>query len=119
METLQRQGVNQDAADRGIWSSGLAMQAQTDLSEALAPQYASIGSGATQQRYALQSAEQQALNQYAIDDATKRNAFNVNQATQNYASDWAPLQYLQQLYSGTGGNVGADNENSMNFGVAI
>lgn len=115
-EMLQRQGVDQSAADRGIWSSGLAMEAQNQLTEALAPQYASIGAGATAQRYAMQSAEQQALNQAAINDAAQRNAFNTEQAAQNYASDWAPLQYLQQLYAQTGGQVGADNKFSTNAG---
>ena len=57
---LDLQNTDSSAAKRGIWSSGLALKAANDVAERYAPQYAQAGANATQQRYALQSGENQA-----------------------------------------------------------
>lgn len=114
-ESVQREGVNQDAADRGIWSSGLAMQAQNDLTEALAPQYVAAGSAATQARYDLESQErdrlyQSATNKYGLDMQERDDRFNAN---------WAPLNYLQGLWNETGGSVSNQTNKSRGWGLNI
>jgi hypothetical protein len=111
-EKDERERVDQDAADRGIWSSGLASKAQIDLSEALAPSYANIGTT----RYGMQSAENQMLNELMAQDASQRNAFNLEQAMRNYESAWAPLKYLQELYGQTGGSLSATNQYQQDMG---
>ena len=114
-ESVQREGVNQDAADRGIWSSGLAMQAQNDLTEALAPQFVAAGSAATQARYGLESQERDRLyqseaNKYGLDMQERDNQFNAN---------WAPLNYLQGLWNETGGSISNQTNKSKGWGLNI
>lgn len=115
-ESQVRQQTDEDLNKRGIYSSGVATQAQGDVTEQFLPQYTASGAEAATQRYGLQSAEQAMLNQLAADDAAKRNVFNLEQANRNYASAWAPYEYLAQLYNQTGGQVGATNQYQQNFG---
>jgi hypothetical protein len=111
-EKDERERVDQDAADRGIWSSGLASQGQLDVTEALAPAYAGIGT----KRYDMQSAENQMINELLAQDAAQRNTFNLEQAARNYESAWAPLRYLQELYGQTGGSLSATNQYDQKMG---
>ncbi len=80
-ETLQRQNLNQDLANRGIWSSGIAGQLQNDLSEKLAPSYLQAGGEAGTAAYNAALQEKQAA----------------------YEGLWRPLEYLLGLYNQTGG----------------
>lgn len=135
---LDREALNQSLADRGIYSSGLAVESENDLAERYAPQFAAAGAEAAAQRYGLQAQELQGLNQYnlsssdmanqyrlntanmanqyAANEAARRTAFDQQQADQIYRSNWAPLEYLQNLWSGTKGSLSATNQYSQNFG---
>lgn len=93
-EQLWRDQTDQSLADRGIWSSGVAQRAQGDVTERLAPQYAKAGADAALSRYQLQNANTQA-----------RNQFNQNEANQQWASRWRPLEYTSGLWNGTGGAI--------------
>jgi len=95
-ETKQREMTNQDAADRGIWSSGLAMQAQNDVTEAIAPQIASASAGAVAARYGLESQDNANVNafnlastgdknQFALTDSAQANQFALTDAAQKDA----------------------------------
>jgi hypothetical protein len=100
-KTNDLRGVNNDAAKRGIWSSGLVMQQEKDLSNAYAPAYAQAGASATQQRYGLQAGDNAAYN--------SRSEFNrqfaADQAKQQYESKWRPADYLAGMWNGTGGTI--------------
>ncbi len=98
-KNLDTQNVNNDAAERGIWSSGLAMQGEKDVDAAYAPQYEKAGADATSLRYNLQSGENQNLNQYQLANTALANT----QAQQQYESQWRPADYLAGLWNGTGG----------------
>lgn len=115
-EALDRQRLDEDLNRRGIYTSGVAAEAQNDLSERYLPQYTAAGAEAAAQRYGLQSNENQMVNALAAQEAAAANAFNLENANRDYSSKWAPLQWLQQLYAGTAGNVGANNQYSQNFG---
>lgn len=104
-ENLERERVNQDAADRGIWSSGLAMRAQGDVSERLAAEYARAGADATTQRYNLQAQELAGLNNYNLQSAGAANTFNQGNAASEYESKWRPLDYLAGIYGQANGTV--------------
>lgn len=47
---LSRQGVDDNAAKRGVWSSGLAIRAQNDVDERYAPQLRAAGADASAAR---------------------------------------------------------------------
>lgn len=104
-EQRSRENVDQDAANRGIWSSGVAMQNQNDLTDAFADNYQSAGANAAAQRYQMQQQDLQNQNNYNMNNAAMENQFNQNTAQQEYASQWAPLEYLMGMYNQTGGAV--------------
>ena len=106
---------NSDAAKRGVWSSGLALQGENDINKAYAPQFANAGAQATNARYALQSGEDQNQNQYNLQQSGAQNTFGLANAQQNYQSNWAPLNYLQGVWNGTGGTIGSSSSMNMNF----
>jgi len=99
-----QKAMNNDAAKRGIWSSGLVSQENTDLQAALAPQYAAAGATAAGQAANLSQS-----------NATAQNAFNQTNAQNTYNSQWAPLNYLQGIYNQTGGAI--SNGSSENFSI--
>jgi len=90
--------VNDDAAKRGVWSSGLAMQGEKDISNAYAPSYAKAGGDATAARYAAEQSD----NQF---DSGQRNSFEMENANRLYNSEWAPANYLKDVYNGTQGTI--------------
>jgi hypothetical protein len=130
-ETLERERVDQDAANRGIWSSGLAMEAQGDLSERLAADYAAAGAEAATQRYGMQQQDNSMWNSWAQANADRaqqntqfnsqgQNAwdqwdtqalrdYNQTQADKGYEAKWRPLDYLQGLWNQTGGTVSSSS----------
>lgn len=101
--------LNDSLAKRGVWSSGMAQKAINDLDNSYAPAYAQAGANATQQRYNLQSGENQALNQYGLNSAQMANQFNSAQAQQEYESKWRPADYLAGIWNGTGGTISSGN----------
>ena len=116
-ETQQRERTDEDLNKRGIWSSGLATQAQGDVTEQFAPQYAAAGAEAAAQRYGLQAQEQQFMNQLNMQEANRRTEFDQTQADQQYASQWAPLEYLMGLYNQTGGAISSGKSGGFNFAI--
>lgn len=96
------EGVNQNLANRGIWSSGLADKAVQDREVAFAPQYAAAGAQSTQAGLTAKQAELTQGNQMAM----------ANAAAKNEAA-WRPADYLGQLWgmgkasSSTGSSYGA------------
>lgn len=112
------QNMNDSMAARGLWSSGLADKAILNNVDAVyAPQYAKAGADATNARYGLQSAENQMLNNYNTQNSGAQNTFNLQNATATDSSNWAPLNYLQGLWNGTGGTI--SNGSQSNFGFSI
>lgn len=116
-EAQQRERTDEDLNKRGIWSSGIATQAQGDVTEQFAPQYAAAGAEAAAQRYGLQAQEQQFMNQLNMQEATRRTGFDQTQADQQYASQWAPLEYLMGLYNQTGGAISSGKSRGFNFAL--
>ncbi len=114
---LDREMLDESLAKRGIWSSGLAARAQNDLSERYAPAYAQAGGEATAQRYGMQSGELANLNNYALQQAGARNAYDMENANRLYQSLWRPADYLAGLWNGTGGSVASSS--SFGFNVAV
>jgi hypothetical protein len=114
-ESEARDYTDQDLADRGIWSSGIATAAQNDITDELAEYYSSAASDAATQRYALESADNTALNTYNQTESAAENSFNLDTATSDYASDWAPYEYLMDLWNGTDATVSSSS--SFNLGL--
>lgn len=104
-EERERERVNQDAADRGIWSSGLAMQAQDDVTDTLAQYYKQAGADAATQRYQLQSQELEGLNNYNLQESSQQNSFNQGNASSEYESQWRPLDYLAGIFAQGSGTI--------------
>ena len=109
--------VNDNAAKRGVWSSGLVMQDEKDLSNAYAPSYAKAGADATSQRYNLELSDLNAKNNYNLNAAKSANDFNTAQQGQKYTAGWAPLNYLANTWNGTTGQVSGSN--SFGQGISI
>ena len=118
-KSLDLQNTDSAAAKRGIWSSGLAMKAANDVSERYAPQYAAAGANATQQRYNLQSGDNQAANTYAAN----RSQLMAQQAQANsqnqYNAKWAPYNFLKDTYNGTGGTISNGSSSGWNANFSI
>jgi hypothetical protein len=106
---------NSDAAKRGVWSSGLALQGENDINKAYAPQYANAGAQATNATMGIENSQLQAANSLNQQNAGAQNTFNLANAQQGYQSNWAPLNYLQGIWNGTGGTIGSGSNMSMNF----
>lgn len=104
-ETQARENADQDAANRGIWSSGLAMQNQNDITDKFADNYQSAGANAAAQRYMMQQQDLAGQNQFNQNNAAMENTFNQGNAQQQYAAQWAPLEYLMGMYNQTGGAI--------------
>lgn len=103
----QKDAINQDMADRGLYTSGIGAQAENKIfSDSYLPAYQQAASNAASQRYALQAQENDSANNMALTNAA-----------QNYASAWAPYEYLMGLYNQTGGTISKSNSSSMNFGI--
>lgn len=101
----QKDSINQDMADRGLYTSGIGAQAENKIfSRDYLPAYQQAASNAASQRYALQAQENESANNMALTNAA-----------QNYASSWAPYEYLMGLYNQTGGTISTSS--SMNFGI--
>lgn len=96
--------VNQDLANRGIWSTGLADAAVQNREAGYAPAYEKAG--------ADQATAQNAYNQNAADSANNFNVTNTNNA---YQAGWQPLQFLQGLWNGTSGQTSG----SSSFGQSL
>lgn len=110
-----RDNIDQSLSDRGLWSSGIAQAAQNDLTNSLADNYQNAGANAAAQRYGLQAQDLAQQNAYNQGESQFANQFNVQNANQNYASQWAPLEYLQGLYNQTGGVI--TNQKQSNWGI--
>lgn len=110
-----RDNIDQSLSDRGLWSSGIAQAAQNDLTNSLADNYQSAGANAAAQRYGLQAQDLAQQNAYNQGESQFANQFNMQNANQNYASQWAPLEYLQGLYNQTGGVI--TNQKQSNWGI--
>ena len=118
-ESQVRDRTDEDLNRRGIWSSGVATQAQNDITEQFLPQYTAAGAEAAAQRYGMQSQEQQFLNQLTAQEADRETAYRQAEAQQQFASQWAPLEYLMGLYNQTGGAISSGKTNQFNAAVPI
>lgn len=116
-EEGERERIDQDLGDRGIYSSGAAVQAQGDLTESLGDVYGRAGTDAATQRYLMQLQEQQTLNQRDLQAAQMENVYGLQAAEQDYGAQWAPLDYLAGLWGQTGGTKSSGG--SSGFGASI
>ena len=110
--------LNSNLAARGIWSSGLAQQAMQNQNDSFNAQYAQNGANATNAADSLQNSQNQSVNALAQQNANAQNTFNLANAQQNQASQWAPLTYLQGLWNGTGGQTSSSQNQSFGFGIS-
>lgn len=121
-------GVDEDAAKRGVWSSGLALQGKSDVLSKVAPELRAIagdasaarllaeqGDNNTENSYNLNRA--QGLNQGAQFDSAQRNSFEMENANRRYNAGWAPANYLAGVYNGTGGQVSNGSGGGWNFNI--
>lgn len=114
-ENEARENVDQSLSNRGIWSSGIAQAAQNDLTDSLADNYQRAGANSVAQRYRMQQQDLMAQNAYNQGNSQFLNQFNLQGAGQEYASQWAPLEYLQGLYNQTGGVIQNQKERGWGF----
>jgi hypothetical protein len=110
-------GVNNDAAKRGIWSSGLAMQGENDVNNAYAPAYAKAGGDATSLVMGLKSGELKNLNDYALSDSAQKNSMNMENAMREYNAGWQPANYLKDIWNGSGGTVSSGSGGGWQFSI--
>jgi hypothetical protein len=116
-ENDARGSIDQSLSNRGIWSSGIAQAAQNDLTDSLADTYAQAGANATAQRYGLQSQELGMQNAFNQAESQFGNQFNMSNAGQDFASQWAPLEFLAQLWNGTSGIVQSSKGSSFDMAL--
>ena len=92
---LERDSINQEMADRGLWSSGVPAQAmQKRYEDAYIPQFKAAGAEAATQRYGMQANELAQINQANLDTASKE-----------YESKFRPLDYQAGLWNNTSGVI--------------
>lgn len=89
-QDLALRGSNQDAADRGIYTSLNALRLNNDVRERYAPVFA--GNDAT-------------LMQMKAGDVAGANAAAMENAGRKYDASWRPADYLAGIYNNTGGAV--------------
>ena len=89
-EQRQREALDQSLADRGIYSSGLAVEAQNDLSRELAPTISQAANEAVTTRYGFEQGDNQSANQYQLGRSGMLNEFNLS--SDRYGLDRANLQ---------------------------
>lgn len=104
-EKEARMDADQAVADRGLWASGVALANQNDITDSLADTYAKAGADAAVTRYGMQAQDLAGLNAWNQQDAAMRNNMAMENANRQYASQWAPLDYLSGVWNGTGGVI--------------
>lgn len=132
-------GVDNDAAKRGVWSSGLAIQSQHDLVDRFAPELRAAAADANTARIGAEQADNNAMNTFNMSraglltnanlaesaqknsfnqtEAAQKNSFNMENANRKYNSAWTPLNYLKDLYNGTGGTISSGSGGGWNFSI--
>lgn len=102
---LERQRTDSDVAKRGLFSSGIGLKAQNDVTERFAPSIAQAGADAATQRYGAQQKEIGDLNQYNMGRNTMLNTVAGQRVDARRNAAWRPAEYLQGVWNGTGGVV--------------
>lgn len=98
--------VDNDAAKRGIWSSGLVMQGQNDLTEKFAPEFRAAAGEAAAARLAAES-----------QDLAQKNTFDLENANRVFNAKWTPANYLKDAYHGTGGTISTGSSSGWNASI--
>jgi|LGOV01.1.fsa_nt_gb hypothetical protein len=103
----RKDSINQDMADRGLYASGIGAQAENEIfASDFLPAYQQAAAGATAQRYGMESQDNAMANQMAMSNAG-----------QDFASQWAPYEYLMGLYNNTGGTISSSKSGGWNFSI--
>lgn len=89
-QNLALRDSNQDASDRGIYTSLNALRLNNDVRERYAPVFA--GNDAT-------------VMQMKAQDVAGANTAAMENANRKYESTWRPSDYLAGIYNNTGGAV--------------
>ena len=89
-QSLALRDNDQDAADRGIFTSLNAMRLRNDTREAFAPQFAANDATTVQMK---------------AQDLAGSNTAAMENANRAYESKWRPADYKAGLWNGTGGVV--------------
>lgn len=121
-------GVDNDAAKRGIWSSGLAMQGQENLASKFAPELRAAAADASTARIGAEQADNNTANSYNLNrasnlnqagqfDSAQRNSFEMENAQRRNTAQWAPANYLAGIYNGTGGQTSSSSGSGWNFNI--
>lgn len=116
-KSLDTEKLNQSMADRGLYTSGVALAAQNDLNETYAPQYLQAAADATAQRYGLQANENNMVNDYNTKADAAANTFNTNKANAIYSNSWDIPNYLKDVWSGTQGSYSISNNGSSGWSI--
>jgi hypothetical protein len=77
---IDAKNVDAQLAKRGLYSSGIAIDAQNDLNERYIPQINAAASEASAQRYGLQSGENQGVNQFVLSNTGMLNEGDFQRA---------------------------------------
>lgn len=102
----RKEDITQDMADRGLYASGIGTQAENEVfADTFAPAYQQAAAGAAAQRYGMESQDNSMANQMAISNAG-----------QDFASQWAPYEYLMGMYNQTGGTITNQKSSGWSFG---
>lgn len=97
-QTEDQQALDDQMAARGLYSSGLALRAMNDLNSKYSTQEQAAISDALNQRYNLQTAEQQALNNYGLNSSNQSNQFSLANAGMLNEGDLARANAANQFY---------------------
>lgn len=116
-KAVDKTNKNADLAARGIWSTGLADKAMTDIDRAYAPAYANAGANAANAAASLQVQQNRDTNTYNTTNAQNANNFNMTNAQNRFTSGWAPLEYLRKLWDGTSGSTSGSSSAGQGFGI--
>lgn len=110
-------GVDDDAARRGVWSSGLAIQGQHDLVDRFAPELRAAAGEAATARYGAQMQDNTQANQSSQFNSAQRNSMEMENANREYNAAWGPVNYLKDIFNGTGGTVSSGSGGGWNFSI--
>lgn len=116
-QKLAMEGINQNAAKRGIWSSGLVMQDENDQTDNYNAQLKAAAAQAAAQRYQLESGDNSATNTYNLSKSAQDNSLAMENASREYNAKWAPANYLKDAYNATGGSFSQGSSGGWNFSV--
>jgi len=123
-EQRQREALDQSLADRGIYSSGLAVEAQNDLSRELAPTISQAANEAVTTRYGFEQGDNQSANRYQLgrsgiltDFNKHKDQYQLGRSEMLNNQSLARGQARDQFALGRSGMLNEFNQNADQYGM--